>query len=791
MTLYDGGVRISVAELVAISRRRLAPISSHGGVRRPRPDEREDGGKTRELTCEIPSPIGALTLFGAPDKISGDELTRTVALADGASAPDAELKKQTRGELFILGYMLAKETGADKIRLTAVYLVAGGKEAVSEGEEVSLSLLQKFYGSCLSALERYGAPELDRVSRRMSTLASVKFPYKEVRDGQSELVRQVYRSIARGGELFVSAPTGTGKTVSVIYPAIRALGDGRCERVFYLTPKTTTARAAAECLSLLAGYGADTRAVIISAKERICERGAVCKTDPDACKRSRQGKLSDAALALSALGKTVIGESDIRSAAEQFNVCPYELSLTYSELCEFIICDVNYVFDPGVYLRRFFDLGGKYALLVDEAHNLVNRAREMYSSELSTDELSALSDTGEPLGITRDFREALAACRDGLYSLLHPYLRENLRLGDDGRELAAQHLSEIPYEMYGIVDNLFALTEDELMRSIRSGGEKKSARVALIKEFHRKISKLRTVIQLYDEGFKLLLFLEGGSLRIKLLCIDTGKVLREKLRRVFATVFFSATLEPEDYYRDALGGRRDSDRISVKSPFDPSSLSVTIMDKISTRRQERERTLGAVCRVIAATLSARRGHYMVYAPSFEYAEMLHRAFSAKYPKIKAILQTPDMTRSERSAYLRCFDEARESYLIGFSVMGGIYSEGIDLAGDSLIGAIVVGIGMPRISYEGEAIAEYYEDKLEAGRQYAYVYPGMNKVFQAAGRVIRREDDRGVIVLIDDRFDDPIYKKSIPGLWRGMRYCSDPKELRVILDSFWRRVDGEK
>ena len=175
---------------------------------------------------------------------------------------------------------------------------------------------------------------------------------------------------------------------------------------------------------------------------------------------------------------------------------------------------------------------------------------------------------------------------------------------------------------------------------------------------------------------------------------------------------------------------------------------------------------------------------MVFAPSFEYSEALYRAFSAKYPKIKCLLQSSGMTEKERSQFLLSFEENSDKYLVGFCVMGGIYSEGIDLAGDSLIGAVIVGIGMPSLSYEREAIADYYQDKLDEGKQFAYIYPGMNKVFQAAGRVIRREDDRGVIVLIDDRFADPIYKKSIPALWRGMQYCSDAKELRAILDEFW-------
>lgn len=781
MTLdKDGRILLSVPELVAISRRKLARITAAPDV-----SDVSEKGFTKNIEL-MGFPI---QLFGAYDGIEGSELTLSLKLSQDKSAPDREDVKQLRGELFILGYLLAEEKEFSEVRLTALY---EGKSCPrkAESETVPRSTLKKFYQSCISSLERYGLPELKRVTERIPTLASVKFPFKEVRDGQSELVRSVYRSIARGGELLISAPTGTGKTVSVIYPAIRAIGDGRCERVFYLTPKTTTANAAADCINLLASYGAKIRAVRLTAKEKICHIRAVCKDDPSLCTLEREKGISDAVLKLSELEMPVIGEADIKIIANECGVCPYELSLAYSELCDFIICDVNYVFDPSVYLRRYFDTGGEYALLIDEAHNLVSRAREMYSCEISYMELIALSDEGRTAGLSGGFCDSVASLSEELKNIIYPFLRENIRTGADGVQFAAEHLTEIPPLMYGIVDALHTLTEDELMRQIRSSAKEKSTRVAFLKDFAHKISKVKTVTELFGDGFKLLLFLEGDNIKFKLFCIDTGSIIKERLKLVRSAAFFSATLEPIDYYRDALGADRSSECVSVKSPFDPEALSVTIMDKISTRISERERTKDAVCRAIAATLSARRGHYMVYAPSFEYAELLYRTFTAKYPKIKALLHTPNMSGTERDGFLSAFDGGGESYLIGFSVMGGIYSEGVDLAGHSLIGAIVVGIGIPSLSYEREAIAEYYEDKLEAGRQYAYIFPGMNKVFQAAGRVIRREDDRGVIVLIDDRFDDPIYKKSIPDLWRGMRYCGDPKELRVILDAFWKKVDGE-
>ena len=279
--------------------------------------------------------------------------------------------------------------------------------------------------------------------------------------------------------------------------------------------------------------------------------------------------------------------------------------------------------------------------------------------------------------------------------------------------------------------------------------------------------------------------MEGGSLRAKCYCIDPSKNIAKRLEKGSSATFFSGTLSPMYYYRAVLGDDRTSDMLEVASPFDPSQISVSIMDKISTRLSERDDTLGAVCRVIAATVSAKRGNYMIFSPSFAYSEALARIFRAKYPKIKVLEQRKNMSTEEKREFLAEFEKESNSYLIGFCVMGGIYSEGVDLAGDSLIGAVIVGIGIPALSYEREAISAYYNEKYEEGKQFAYIYPGMNRVLQAAGRVIRREDDKGVVVLIDDRFDDPIYKSVIPKLWEGMKFIADPKELRTELDEFWK------
>ena len=554
--------------------------------------------------------------------------------------------------------------------------------------------------------------------------------------------------------------------------------------MFYLTPKTTTQEAAKDCLELMAEAGAQIRAVILTAKENACAEGHICRSSRKLCGRSACNKIAEAALALSALGKTVVTLADIRRIADEYFVCPYELSLTYAELCDLVICDINYLFDPVVYIKRFFTEGGRYAFLIDEAHNLHERAREMYSADLTLSEVYAPAEEAllGALSATKKLASSAAAV---LSDTLMPYLKDELRQDKDGRLVGAVSLSDIPSRLYSLIDEMLKVSEDEIYINQRADDEESDARLSYLRSYYYKIKKFADIMARFDGGYKMFVFYEGGEIKIRLFCLDTGPVIRERLNKGHGAVLFSATLSPLDYYRAVLGGDRSDDILEVNSPFDPSQLSVCIMDKISTRYSEREDTLNAVCRAVAATVSAKRGNYMVFCPSFAYSEALSKAFSLKYPKIRVITQKRDMSHKEKAEFLSEFKKQDGSYLIAFCVMGGIYSEGIDLAGEELIGAVIVSIGMPALSYEREAIAEYYQEKYEEGKQYAYIYPGMNRVFQAAGRVIRREDDRGVIVLIDDRFDDPLYRKSLPKLWEGVQFIGDAKSLREELDEFWQ------
>ena len=726
----------------------------------------------------------SFSMEGAAEKADGEKITVSREIDSNPERPKKEYQKELRGLGFLLAYMYAIEKNLENVTIRLIFINSELERWAQSEERVNIKKLSLFFEKCKGELMLYAKPEIERVTERLVSMKSLRFPYKEIRSGQDLFIKKAYKTIARGGTLFATAPTGTGKTISAIYPAVRALGDGRIDKIFYLTPKETTANAAIECFETLRECGADIRALKLSAKEKACTGGLVCRESASLCKNSKTNGLKEAVMYLYEKKLTVVLVEDIKEASRRFSVCPYELSLAYAELCDAVICDFNYLFDPAVYIRRFFTDGGRYAFLIDEAHNLPDRAREMYSAEISESDIS-MPYNAEVIGALSGIKNDSLLASEIFRNELFPLIKEDIIKNENGEALGFSHVKEIPYKLFELFDKLVLTVEDEIYKSFSAKDEEKDSRLKLLYSYYYRLKKFRSVMQVFDSSYEMFIFLENGELRAKLFAIDPGREISKRLEKGKAAIFFSATLTPLYYYKSVLGGDGSSDTLTVDSPFDPSQLSVSIMDKISTRFSERDDTLNAVCRAIAATVSAKRGNYMIFSPSFQYSEALARVFSAMYPKIKILSQKRNMTKKEKDDFLSEFSSANGKYLIGFCVMGGIYAEGIDLVGDSLIGAVIVGIGMPSLSYEREALTAYYDEKYEEGKQFAYIYPGMNRVLQAAGRVIRREDDKGVIVLIDDRFDDPIYKKVIPKLWSDIGFYKSPKELKDALDEFWQ------
>ena len=724
--------------------------------------------------------------------------------ADGVIEENGEVTveeiKTARGRSFAMGartdafsqlrcyaYFVAQSQHLKKIKLRMRLLNSESGEIRDACSEATTDELYAFYCSLLDRVEPFAREEICRREERIPSVRYIGFPYPHKREGQTELAEGCFRAIRKGQRLFAQAPTGIGKTMSTLYPAVKAMGEGLCERIFYLTPKISTRREAFAAAAKLFEAGARLRTVILHAKEQMCLReggcraGGVSKCNAADCPYAK-GYYDRVDGALSALlfAKHGFTRGLITEMAKQYRICPHELSLDLSEFCEIIICDYNYAFDPAVYLRRYFDPlegeRGEYVFLVDEAHNLPDRAREMYSMKLSAEPFEALYARVDPLA-----DPALEEILGGFLIAMRGLSRlcsENRQKNEDGSE-NGYYLNREPL-----------LNFNETVCAIKGKLEqfqRKFPQHPLTEPLTVLLTDLRRFLLMsehYDSRFLTYVELLCGKVSVQLFCLDPAGLLDAAMNRARAAVLFSATLAPIEYFADVLGGGRQAQMLELSSPYDPSRLCVTVASGVSTRMEERHKSYRKIATLIAATVSARAGNYIVYCPSYDYMEKVLEQFVDKYPKVPHIVQQRNMKAQERDAFLNYFKQDEGKLRVGFCVLGGSFSEGVDLPGSRLIGSIVVGVGIPGLSNERNMLRDYYENKCERGYDYAYTYPGMNRVLQAAGRVIRDEEDRGVVVLIDDRYADEPYLHLYPKHWEGIVAASTPAALARRLQLFW-------
>lgn len=691
---------------------------------------------------------------------------------------------QFLGECVLCAYMLAKEKKASAVNVRMTYMKKGTSELRTFESTMELAFLEKMSDALLSRAVPFIAVEAQRCLEGLPGLSELSFPYPSLRDAQKEFVNDAYRAMKKGTRLLVSAPTGIGKTVSALYPALRAMGKGEIDKIFYLTAKTVTGNAARDAVLAMAKEVPTLRAVFIMAKERTCpmtalpkeagvSRCRICPLMGELDKRSYEER-RDAALIQLLDGNNVIDNKKIVSAAKTFGVCPYELSLDASEYCEVIICDYNYVFDPDVRFKRYFEgERGRYAFLVDEAHNLPDRAREMYSAELSAKTFLKLYKTDSPV-ITKNealldgigavigkLREVTALCKS----------EEHLNSAGEsvGYYLSSRMVAGLPEALSQFVRAAQTALRDEEAADIL--GDAAEEAVAFVRAAGH-----------FDRGFAFYAELSGPSLKLEVRCLDPSPMISQMLLCAKSTVMFSATLTPMDYFADVLGCKNAA-CLELDSPYSPKNLCLFAYDAVSTRYEDREMSIPDIAEVILATVEAREGNYIVYFPSYEYMEQVFEEFSECAPHIRCIAQKRGMSHSERNAFLSEFADS-DVGVVGFCVLGGAFSEGVDLQGESLIGTVIVGTGLPKITAEQNILADYFEKTREGGKDYAYTYPAMIKVLQAAGRVIRSETDRGVVVLVDDRYSDPNIYRLFPKFWRHIKYTGDPYSLATALERFW-------
>ncbi|MBI4664529.1 MAG: ATP-dependent DNA helicase [Verrucomicrobia bacterium] len=646
---------------------------------------------------------------------------------------------------------------------------------------------------------------------RAASIQSLQFPFPEFRAGQKALLKAATSVLQDGGHLFVEAPTGIGKTISILFPAVKAIAEGRVAKVFYLTAKTVGKTVAEKAIADMCRAGLRVRALTLTAREKICfNNGQPCdvRTCPFAIGYYDRAKNAMRA----ALEQECLARPAVEQIARQHQVCPAALCADVAPWTDVIICDYNYVFDPKVYLRSFFEpVAGEYAFLVDEAHNLADRAREMFSADLverEFDELRRAMKGRLPrvARIASLFTERLAALA-----------QEGPMSGDPRRELAFARRGS-PTELVPLLRNFLGETEVWLAQN-----QPAEFRDALLALYFRAADFSRT-LEIFDErfvticssqsenvgqasslpdegassprgpggrkppelaGWKPALHYQTGrsSSAIKLYCLDPASLLQEAAERGRSVIFFSATLSPLDYFHDLFGRTEEDVTLKLPSPFARENLCVLVADHIATDFKRRSATIDHVADSIAAVVQGKTGNYLVYFPSYQYLTQVLQRFRQLHAGLAIQAQRSGMREDEREAFLQAFRCDHEQSLIGFAVMGGIFGEGIDLVGDRLVGAVIVGVGLPQLSLERDLIREYFEAKNGAGFDYAYAYPGMTRVFQAVGRVIRSENDRGVVLLVDTRFAQDRYRSLFPPWWdaRTVRSCG---EISAEVQRFW-------
>jgi DNA excision repair protein ERCC-2 len=774
------------------SDRALAGIRGHQKIQRSRPADYQTEVPVElmveavDFTLHIRGRIDGLLV--SVQEVLLEEIKTVQGIRDQAADPLHWAQAKFYGHIY------ACDNAFAEIVIQLTYLELTTDKVTEFRETFTRDELAAFFSETTAIYSDWVRQQYRWVRERNDSIKSLAFPFPKYRAGQRELAVSAYRILSEGGRLFLGAPTGIGKTVSVLFPAIKALGEGKLERLFYLTARTIGRSVAEKSLADLRQAGLKLRAVTLTAKQKVCVRdGQPCDqlTCPFAI-----GYFDRVKPAIrDALQREEITRSILEAVAQKHQVCPFELSLDVSVWADAIICDYNYVFDPQVYLRRHFaEDGGRYGFLVDEAHNLVDRAREMFSADLESQEIGVVGRAVKPT-VPR-LAKALAKLSATLRTVAN-HEADSEEAMEPSNPMSELNLfpsqapaavvdkegvcsrREFPDCLIEPLESALAESEIWLARNVPSPfGED------LLALFFRMHAFRRTA-EIYDHHFVTIIE-SKPEIQLRLFCLNPSKLLRQAMDRGKATIFFSATLTPMDYYRTLLGGEPEDPVLQLPSPFSPENLAVLIQDRIQTHFKGRAESLGDVVAAIGTLVECRRGNYLIYFPSYQYLNSVLQEFQSKYPAISVLVQKPGMTESEREAFLAAFSVEHGETLAGFAVLGGIFGEGIDLVGERLIGAAIVGVGLPQLCVERDLIRDYFQENNSAGFEYAYTFPGMNRVLQAIGRVIRSENDYGVVLLIDARFNEVRYRRLFPTWWKFQR-VRNPSALAEAVGNFWKHL----
>ena len=788
--IVDGQIRISVRTLVEFVMQ-SGDLDNRSGSYRDKKAmlkgakihktlQDRAGGEYRAevpLKYEIACPEYSILLEGRADGI----FTRP----DGVTAIDeiksmyADVEHFTepvvvhRAQALCYAYIFALQNDRKQMGVRMTYCNIKTMKVRYFDETLTFEQLEDWFSDVLLKLTKWFDFLMEHWKERNASIPSIAFPFP-YRNGQKQLVVSTYKTIAAGKKLYIEAPTGIGKTMSAVFPSVSAMGQGLADKIFYLTAKTITRTVAIDCFNTLRLGGLQLKSVVITAKEKTCPL-TTCECNPDACERAKghYDRINDAMYDLLTHEDSFDRET-VEKYAEKHCVCPFEMCLDMSLFSDAVVCDYNYVFDPNVYLRRFFAEGvqGDYLFLIDEAHNLVDRAMNMYSAILIKEQIL------EVLAVVKKRDAKLARA-------LNNTNRQMLALKRECDEFL------VPESISALLVSLTRLQNvmEQYLEDLPPDAARQQAENEKVLEFYFALRHFLNMNENQGENDYVTYceHLHDGRFMVKLLCTDPSASLRKCLDKGRASIFFSATLLPVQYYQNMLSGDTNDYTVYAQSVFDPKQCGLFIASDVSSKYTRRTKTeYDSIAKYILRICSRMNGNYMVFFPSHAFLNEVYDAYMADYydeETQEVLLQKTTMSEEEREAFLDRFTTASEKTLIGFCAIGGIFAEGIDLKHDALIGAIVVGTGLPMVTNERQLLRECYDERGWDGFDYAYRYPGMNKVMQAAGRVIRTVDDIGIVALLDERFLNGSYRSLFPREWKYYETVS-LNIVEDVVESYW-------
>lgn len=672
-------------------------------------------------------------------------------------------------------YITAKKENLDSIGVRMSYCNIETEQMKYFEETYTYSYLDKWFKDLTSEFAKWMEWQCTWMQKRNSSIKGVEFPFS-YREGQRDLVTGVYKTIIRDKKLFIEAPTGVGKTISTVYPSVKAMGEGYSNKLFYMTAKTITRTAAEDTFRILQDKGMHLKVTTITAKEKFC---ILEKTEcnPGACERAKghYDRVNNAVYDLITHENAITRELILEYAAKHC-VCPFEMCLDVTNWSDAVICDYNYVFDPNVYLRRFFanDTKNDYIFLIDEAHNLVERAREMYSAQLFKQHFLDVKKFVS--GYSKKMVKRLEACNSSLLKLKRDC--EECEIVESIGDLVLQLMRLLTeYEEFLVEWKNF----DNRDRCL---------------DLYLQIRHFLNMHELLDENYLIYTdYDDKEGFRVRLQCMNPARNLATCLSKGKSAIFFSATLLPIHYYKDQLSGTEEDYAIYAPSPFEQDKRLLVIGNDVSTKYTRRNQSeYQKIASYIIKLANARVGNYMVFFPSYQLMNEVGRILEEKILLgelgAQVELQNNSMTEKEKEQFLEDFVEDPDETRIGLCVMGGIFSEGIDLRSNRLIGVVIVGTGLPMVCNERELFRSYYDRYNGNGFDYAYLYNGMNKVLQSAGRVIRTHEDHGVIVLLDERFTNRQYQNLFPREWFPHEVTGHAN-FPSLVEEFWEKIDKKE